>query len=44
MPILDGYFSIVEAAEVQEFSWVTMERICPEGRIPSRKMHKIIHS
>ncbi len=39
-----NYLNTVEAAEVIGFSWVTVERMCREGRIPAKKMHNNIWS
>ncbi len=41
MSILDNYLNTVEAAEVLGFHWITVERMCREGRIRAKKIHNI---
>jgi len=41
MPVLDNYFSVVEAAEILGVHWETVKRMCREGRFPARKVHNM---
>ena len=46
MPVLNGYFNIVEAAAVLGVHPGTVKRLCREGRLVAEKVHNawLIHT
>lgn len=46
MPVLNGYLSIVEAAEILGVHPGTVKRLCREGRLVAEKVHNgwLIHN